>query len=68
MTFKDKNTVVVKVDKETLSITHICDGEEVITGGDDGQTYVATFAHRWTANVFIALVKHSPLVIYGEHE
>lgn len=41
------------IDPETLSVTHICDGEEVVTGGDDGQQWIATFADATTAELFI---------------
>lgn len=33
-----------RVDPGTLTITHICDGEERIMGGEDGQVWLATFA------------------------
>jgi hypothetical protein len=41
------------IDPQTLSVTHICDGEEVVTGGDDGQAWIATFADATTAELFI---------------
>jgi len=63
-----KNTVVVKVDKSTLTVTHIFDGEEVVTGGEDGQTWVGVFSNSFTANLFIALVKQSREAIYGERQ
>lgn len=37
-----------------LSITHICDGEEVVTGGEDGQTYIATFGSHEMAELFVS--------------
>lgn len=33
-----------KVNPSTLGVTHIFDGEEVVTGGDYGQVWIATFA------------------------
>lgn len=38
---------------ETLEITHIFDGEEVVTGGPDGQIWIATFASRIAAEHFV---------------
>lgn len=40
------------VNPETLSVTHIFDGEEVVTGGDDGQVWIATFANKAVAESF----------------
>lgn len=37
----------------TLSVTHICDGEEVVTGGADGQVWIATFATKLAADAFV---------------
>lgn len=47
----------VEVPPDTLSVTHVCDGQEIITGGADGQTYVATFASRLTADMFIDMCR-----------
>ena len=38
---------------DTLSVTHIFDGEEVVIGGDDGQIWVATFASANAAAHFV---------------
>jgi hypothetical protein len=37
----------------TLTVTHIFDGEEVVTGGADGQIWIATFATRLAADAFV---------------
>lgn len=44
---------VMLVTPETLSVTHIFDGEEVVTGGPDGLVWVATFASRNAAEHFV---------------
>ena len=41
----------------TLGRVHIFDGEEVVTGGDDGQVWVATFASAHDAEAFINAAK-----------
>jgi len=41
------------VTPDTLSVTHIFDGEEVVTGGHDGQVWVATFASANAAEHFV---------------
>lgn len=52
---------------ETLSITHIFDGEEVITAGEDGQTWIATFASRGEAEEFVKSLKAEPgTIVVGE--
>ncbi len=45
--------VKVHVPVGTLYITHIYDGEEVVSGGRDGQAYVATFADIGEARQFV---------------
>lgn len=45
---------------ETLSITHIFDGEEVVTAGEDGQTWIATFACYLEADEFVKGLKAVP--------
>jgi hypothetical protein len=50
--YKDQ---VVTVDPSTLTITHIFDGEEVVSGGHDGQIWLATFANRQDAEDFLAI-------------
>lgn len=57
MTKTKIRTRIEFVRPETLSTTHICDGEEVVTGGDDGQVWVATFACPITAQQFIGRQK-----------
>lgn len=43
----------MKCHPDTLSVTHIFDGEEVVSGGADGQEWVATFASVIDAEHFI---------------
>ena len=38
---------------ETMYVTHIFDGENVVRGGMDGQTWVATFASENAAEHFV---------------
>lgn len=38
---------------DTLYVTHVCDGEEVVRGGADGQTFVAVFASKIAAEHFV---------------
>lgn len=45
---------IERVNPLTLTVTHICEGEEVVTGGDEGQVWVATFADAFEALKFIA--------------
>lgn len=60
-----KQVDIVQVDPATLGVTHICAGEEVVTGGADGQVWVATFADPRTANLFLT---HADGMIFGERE
>lgn len=55
-----------KVNPSTLGVTHICDGQEVVTGGDDGQTWIATFADRSMAAHFVNYAKAHLLHVNGE--
>jgi hypothetical protein len=41
------------VTPDTLDVTHIFDGEAVVTGGEDGQVWVATFASDIAAEHFV---------------
>src|SRR5262249_40572835 len=44
-----------------------CDGEEVVTAGEDGQTWIATFASRGEAEEFVKDRKAKPgTTIVGE--
>jgi hypothetical protein len=43
----------MRIDTDTLGITHIFDGEEVVTGGVDGQVWIATFSCPVLARMFI---------------
>jgi hypothetical protein len=38
---------------DTLYITHVCDDEEVVRGGEDGQTLVAVFSSKLAAEHFV---------------
>lgn len=40
-------------DPESWYVTHIFDGEEVVRGGADGQTWIATFEDPFDAQAFI---------------
>jgi hypothetical protein len=52
----------ITVTPASLSITHIFEGEEVITGGEDGQVWVATFASAAEAQYYIDMLRlTSPL-------
>jgi len=42
-----------KILSRSLSVTHIYDGEEVVTGGDEGDVWVATFASSHIAERFV---------------
>lgn len=57
---------IEQVYPDTLSITHICDGEEVITGGKDGQVYVATFCDARAARDYVNVAQRLHLVVRGE--
>jgi len=56
----------VYVQPLTLSRQHIFDGEEVVTGDDDGQAWVATFATATDADWFIAKVRLDERRVIGE--
>ena len=43
----------IKSHPDTWDITHIFDGEEVVTGGEDGQEYIRTFESHKEAQQFI---------------
>lgn len=57
--------MIVTVQPETLSVTRICEGEHVVTGGDDGQVWIATFYCYSSANSFVLLAKNAGATIYG---
>lgn len=50
----------------TLCVTHIFDGEEIVTAGEDGQTWIATFAEPAEARNFIAYKKAQCEWVMGE--
>jgi hypothetical protein len=50
----------------TVSVTHIFDGEEVVTGGDSGQIWIATFADRVAAEWFIKFAQQQGVALRGE--
>lgn len=60
----EKKLVLVR--PETLSRTHIFDGEEVVSGDDDGQAWVATFASPIVAENFIVLACLQGKAIYAQ--
>lgn len=47
------SVTLVAVEGSTLAVTHIFDGQEVVTGGDDGQAWVATFASAREAKRYV---------------
>jgi hypothetical protein len=53
------------VHARTLFITHICDGEEVVMGGDDGQVYIGSFCDKGQAESFITRSMQGPFLIVG---
>lgn len=55
--------ITVEVDRRSLRVTHIFDGEEVVTGGDDGQVWVATFSSGAVAERFIKYIRGT---VWGE--
>ena len=57
MSKKKEPTVFTQVWPHTLGRVHIFQGEEVVTGGDDGQVWVATFASAHDAEAFIAAAR-----------
>lgn len=57
---------VERISPSTLTVTHIHDGEEVVTGGPDGQVWVATFADRHLAAWFVNAAKDHFFHIKGE--
>jgi hypothetical protein len=61
-----ESAMLAKVNPSTLSVTHICDGEEVITGGDDGQVWIGTFADRSMAAHFVNYAKAHLFHVNGE--
>lgn len=54
------------VDPNSLQITHIFDGEEIITGGNYGEIYIATFASRRGAEQYVEFCKANIITIFGE--
>jgi hypothetical protein len=38
---------------DTLAVVNICDGKHIVTGGPDGQIWVATFASAVAADHFV---------------
>jgi hypothetical protein len=49
----------------TLSVTHIFEGEEVVTGGEDGQVWIATFASAPEARIWVDAMKAAGLPVQG---
>jgi hypothetical protein len=59
-------TVRVTVLPDTLAVTNICAGEHVITGGADGQVYIATFADGYEAARFVRWAKGHTASVGGD--
>jgi hypothetical protein len=67
MAFAKKETYeTVIVEASTLVITRVYCGEYVVTGGDDGQVYVATFADRVLAQAFLEWMQQTNNSCHGE--
>lgn len=47
----------MRIETSSLALTHIYDGEEVVSGGPEGQAWVATFCTRTLAAEFILFVQ-----------
>lgn len=60
--------MIVKIAVSTLSVTHVFDGEEAVTGGEDGQVWVATFAEAAEARNFVLYKQAQCEWAYGEVE
>ncbi len=56
----------VQVDPSTLAVTHIFDGEEIVSGGEDGQVYIATFASASAAEFFVFAAQLRGLNVWGD--
>lgn len=50
----------------TVSVTHIFDGEEVVTGGDSGQIWIATFADPVAAAWFVKFAQEQGIALRGD--
>jgi hypothetical protein len=58
---------MVHVDVNTLSVTHIFDGEEVVHGSSDfGESWVATFADAEVARLFVEIVRERRIYVKGD--
>jgi hypothetical protein len=49
----------------TLEVTHVFEGEEVVTGGDDGQVWIATFASAQEARIWVDAMWDAGLPVQG---
>lgn len=58
---------IIPVPVMTLSVTHIFDGEEVVTGGANGQTWVATFCDPGLAQIFVEYCQKHYYYALGVH-
>lgn len=56
----------MRINTNTLSVTHVFDGEEIVTGGEDGQTWVATFGTAMLAQMFVTSCQRSPWIEVAE--
>lgn len=57
---------LVLVHPSTVSVTHVFDGEEVVTGGDTGQIWIATFADSVAADWFVKFANDQGIMLRGE--
>ncbi len=50
---KGKAVLSRAIRTSTLVVTPVCDGEVVVSGGDDAQTWIATFCSKAVAEMFV---------------
>lgn len=50
---------------DTISVTHVCEGEEVITGGPSGLAWIATVASAELAQALVLTLKADGMAAYG---
>lgn len=58
----------MRIDTDSLTVTHVYDGEEVVTGGPEGQAWVATFSSANLARMFITDCKRMPTIDVPEDD
>lgn len=57
---------LVLVHPSTVSVTHIFDGEEAVTGGASGQIWIATFADHVAAEWFVKFANDQGIMLRGQ--